>query len=67
MRELGGLVVCTVGGFGGGEEGGERRGGFKGGERGGGLWRMRLGVEGKNKGFTFDDCVGDRDEEQLCS
>jgi len=36
------------------------------GEGGGGLWRMRLGVEGKDKGFTFDDCVGDRDEEQLC-
>ena len=62
-------MVCTVGGFGGGGEGGgERRGGFKGGEGGGGgLWRMRLGVEGKDKGFIFDDCVGDRDEEQLCS
>lgn len=57
------------------EEGGLRGGGgveseegvLREGEGGGGLWRMRLGVEGKDKGFTFDDCVGDRDKEQLCS
>lgn len=34
VREFGGLVVCTVGGFWGREGGGERRGGFKGGEGG---------------------------------
>lgn len=55
-----------------GEGGGGRgveseEGGLREGKGGGGLWRMRLGVEGKDKGFIFDDCVGDRDEEQLCS
>ncbi len=62
-------MVCTVGGFGGREGVESEEGGLKEGKGGGGggLWRMRLGVEGKDKGFIFDDCVGDRDEEQLCS
>lgn len=51
--DFGGLVVCTVGGFGGREGGGERRGGFKGG-RGGG--ERRGGFKGRGRGgWTLED------------